>query len=81
MIIPPGLGSMDRSPNYRCPACGADVVLPHYITAGDTDHDPARLARLARAACGCWTSNINDEGTVRLLEAMMGGESADELPA
>ena len=72
---------MERSLNYRCPGCGADVALPDYVPVGDSDHDPARLGRLARAACGCWASNIHDEGTVRLLDAMTGGESADELPA
>ena len=55
--------------------------MPDYVSAGDNDHDHARLARLARAACGCWASNINEEGTSRLLDAMMGGESPDELPA
>ena len=64
---------MDSSPNGKCPVCGAAVVLPEHRLTEHRDEDTAHLASLARAACGCWVSDLDGDGAGRLLCAVIGG--------
>ena len=62
---------MELCNTWRCPGCGALVVLPSARPAPTDIQGERNLDRLAQASCGCWVGAMSDRGMARLLEAIV----------
>ena len=65
---------MCASISWRCPGCGATVVLAAEYGAAGLRPDDRRLDQLAQALCGCWVTKLPDRGLARLLRAIWTGD-------
>ena len=73
--------SMDTCDLWRCPGCGALVVLPVKYPQPVDVVEERKLDRLAQASCGCWVASLSEQGVIRLLEAIVGfDEDMPERP-
>ena len=63
-----------ESPHTRtCPSCGAIVVLPDYCRVADGGSHSERMSQVVRAVCGCWTADLPEDATLRLLKVLANG--------
>jgi hypothetical protein len=58
---------------WTCPSCGTVVVLPVYCRVDEDAPNARLLDQVARAACGCWMSDLSEEATLRLVKALAKG--------
>ena len=65
-------GGMDLCDTWRCPGCGALVVLPAACAPPLDARAERRLDQLAQASCGCWVAALSKHGIARLLDAIVG---------
>jgi hypothetical protein len=74
MTTPPAADKvgMDLCDTWRCPGCGALVVLPAACAPPLDALAKRRLDQLAQASCGCWVAALSKQGMFRLLEAIVG---------
>jgi hypothetical protein len=63
---------MDTCDSWKCPGCGALVVLPATYALPVDALAERRLDQLAQASCGCWVASLSERGVNRLLEAIVG---------
>jgi hypothetical protein len=68
---------MDLCDTWRCPGCGALVVLPTACPLPVDAPGELRLDQLAQASCGCWVAALSTQGMSRLLEAIIGVDEFD----
>ena len=68
---------MSASISWKCPGCGAIVVLSPECGADNAQLDDRRLDQLAQALCGCWVVKLPDLGLARILRAVMTGDDTD----
>ena len=61
---------MDSPRTQTCPRCGAVVALPAYCRVTDGSANAERCNQVARAVCGCWATDLPEEATLRLVEAL-----------
>ena len=66
-----GMGLCDT---WRCPGCGALVILPAACVSPVDALAERRLDQLAQASCGCWVAALSNQGIARLLEAIVGAD-------
>jgi hypothetical protein len=64
--------SMDTCDSWKCPGCGALVVLPVIYPQPVDVLGERKMDQLARASCGCWVASLSEQGVTRLLEAIVG---------
>jgi len=64
-------GGMELCDTWRCPGCGALVVLPAACAPPGDACAERRLDQLAQASCGCWVAALSNRGVARLLEAIV----------
>jgi hypothetical protein len=69
-------GVMEMSDTWKCPGCGALVVLPTMCAPPTDLLSERRLDQLAQASCGCWVASLSERGITRLLEAIVGLDEA-----
>lgn len=67
-------GSMELCDTWRCPGCGALVVLPAVCASPLDALAERRLDQLAQASCGCWVATLSNRDIARLLEAIVGAD-------
>lgn len=63
---------MELCETWRCPGCGAIVVLSAASAPPPDVLAERRLDQLAQASCGCWVAALSNRGMARLLEAIVG---------
>jgi hypothetical protein len=69
--------SMDTCDSWKCPGCGALVVLPTACPLPVDALGERRLDQLAQASCGCWVTSLSDRGVARLLDAIVALDDDD----
>jgi hypothetical protein len=66
---------MASNDTHTCPHCGAVVVLPAYCRFARDETHVERVTQLTRAVCGCWTADLSEEATLRLLGSLAIGRA------
>ena len=70
------LAVMGTPSTWKCPGCGAIIVLPADCRGVDERPDDRRLDQLAQALCGCWAVDLPEDDLTALLGAIMAGDEA-----
>ncbi len=62
--------------NWKCPNCGAPVIMSADLGRAGGSAEDRGLDRLAQALCGCWVSRLSDKSLARLVRAVIIGDDA-----